>query len=254
VQGLLDGGFVSPNEVEQRTAESASQQAQLLAERAKLLGSSLEVADCIMRSPFDGEVSLRTVDPGAFVRPGTSLVSIVDREMVRITGDAPEIDFDVVPQGASVSIHVPATGKDLVAIVSRRAPAADPGTRTIHFELDVPNPDRRIPVGTTAELRIEAGRPEPATAIPLYAATVRGAKANLFVVEGDVAHKRTVPVKGESSGMLYCDPELEPGTEVVSEGRALLNDNDRVSARLEKAGAPAPTASDEASKPNGATP
>ena len=141
VQGLLDGGFVSPNEAEQKTAQSASQQSQLLAQQAKLLGSALEVNDCILRSPFDGEVSLRTVDPGAFVRPGTSLVSIVDRRTVRITADAPEVDFDVVPPGTKVSVHVPATGKDFLATVSRRAPAADPGTRTVHFELDVPDPD-----------------------------------------------------------------------------------------------------------------
>jgi membrane fusion protein, multidrug efflux system len=250
VQGLLDGGFVSPNEAEQKTAQSASQQSQLLAQQAKLLGSALEVNDCILRSPFDGEVSLRTVDPGAFVRPGISLVSIVDRRTVRITGDAPEVDFDVVPPDTKVSVHVPATGKDLLATVSRRAPAADPGTRTVHFELDVPDPDRTIPVGTTAELRIEVGQPEPATGIPLYAATVRGTKATLFVVDGDVARKRVVAVKGELSGMLYCDPELKAGTQVVSEGRALLNDNDKVSATLERAAPSAPTAAE----PRGAEP
>ncbi len=30
----------------------------------------LEVSDCVLRAPFDGEVATRTVDPGAFVRPG----------------------------------------------------------------------------------------------------------------------------------------------------------------------------------------
>jgi RND family efflux transporter MFP subunit len=242
VQGLLDGGFVSPNEAEQKTAQSAAQQAQLLAQQARLLGTSLEVNDCILRSPFEGEVATRTIDPGAFVRPGTSLVSIVDRRTVRIVADAPEVDFDVVPPGTKVTVHVPSTGKDLLATVSRRAPAADPGTRTLHFELDVPDPDRSIPVGTTAELRIEVGQPEPATSIPLYAATVRGTKANIFVVDGDVAHKRVVNVKGELSGMLYCEPDLEAGTKVVSEGRALLSDKDKVSAALEKA-SPAPSAS-----------
>jgi RND family efflux transporter MFP subunit len=241
VQGLLDGGFVSPNEAEQKTAQSAAQQAQLLAQQARLLGTALEVNDCILRSPFDGEVSLRTVDPGAFVRPGTSLVSIVDRRTLRVTADAPEVDFAVVPPGTKVSVHVAATGKDLWATISRRAPAADPGTRTVHFELDVPDPDRSIPVGTTAELRIEVGQPEPATAIPLYAATVRDTKATLFVVDGDVAHRRVVAVKGELSGMLYCDPELRSGTRVVSEGRALLDDNDKVRATLEKAATSVPT-------------
>ena len=70
VQGLLDGGFVSPNEAEQKAAQSVSEQAQLDSQRAQQTRSSLEVNDCILRAPFDGEVARRLVDPGAFARPG----------------------------------------------------------------------------------------------------------------------------------------------------------------------------------------
>ncbi len=233
VQGLLDGGFVSPNEAEQKEAQSAAQNAQLLAQRARLLGTSLEVNDCVLRSPFEGEIATRTMDPGAFVRPGISIVSIVDRRTLRISGEAPEIDFEVVAPGTEVAVHVPATKRDLVATVSRRAPAADPSTRTVHFELDVPDTERSIPVGATAELRIEVGKPLPATSIPLNAASVRGSKASLFVVEDGVAHKRAVGVRGELGGVLYCEPDLKPNALVVTEGRALLDDNDKVSAAPE---------------------
>jgi membrane fusion protein (multidrug efflux system) len=235
VQGLLDGGFVSPNEAEQKEAQSASEQAQLLATQAKLLGTSLEVNDCILRSPFAGEVATRSTDPGAFVRPGVSIVSVVDRSTLRVTGDAPEVDFDVVSPGTKVTMHVVSTNKDLIATVSRRAPAADPTTRTVHFELDVPDPERNIPVGTTAEIHIDVGAPTPATMVPLSAAAVRGPKATVFVIEGDVAHVRIVPLKGEFAGKLYLDPQLAPGARVVTEGRALLSEGDRVAATLEPA-------------------
>ncbi len=202
VRGLLDGGFVSPNEAEQKEAQSASEQAQLLATQAKLLGTSLEVNDCILRAPFAGEISNRGADPGAFVRPGVSIVSIVDRSTIRVTADAPEVDFDVVAPGTKVVVHVISTKRDLTAVVSRRSPAADASTRTVHFELDVPDPERTIPVGTTGELRIEVGEPAPATMVPLSSAVVRGTKVSLFVVEGDVAHARVVPLLGELAGKL----------------------------------------------------
>ena len=220
VQGLLDGGFVSPNEAEQKEAQSASEQAQLLAAQAKLLGTSLEVNDCILRSPFAGEIATRSIDPGAFVRPGVSLVSVVDRSTLRVV----------------------ATNKDLTATVSRRAPAADPATRTVHFELDVPDPERNVPVGTTAEIRIDVGAPTPATMVPLSAAAVRGPKATVFVIEGDVAHVRVVALKGELAGKLFLDPQLAPGARVVTEGRALLSEGDRVAATLEPAPAPGKSA------------
>jgi membrane fusion protein, multidrug efflux system len=228
-QGLLDGGFVSANEAEQIGAQSASEAAQLQAGMAQLARSSLEVNDCVLRAPFDGEVAARDIDPGAFVRPGTSLVSVVDRSVVRVTADAPEVDFGVVAPGSKVRMHLLATNQDMEGVIARRSPAADLGTRTIHFEVDVADPTRTLPVGTTAELTIEVGQPQPASAIPLAAATVRTAKATVFVVDGDVARLRTFPLLGEREGRLYLDPSLKPGTPVVLEGRALLQDGDKVS-------------------------
>jgi RND family efflux transporter MFP subunit len=254
VQGLLDGGFVSPNEAEQKSAASDEQEAQLLATKAKLLGSSLEVNDCVLRSPFDGEVATRTLDPGAFVRPGSAIVSVVDRSTVRIVADAPEVDFGVVAPGTEVAVHVLATDKNLVAKIARRAPAADLDTRTVHFEMDVADTKRGLPVGTTAELRIEVGELEPASEIPLYAAVVRGNKATLFVVEDDVAHRRSFSIEGEREGRLFVDPLLQAGARVVTEGRALLNDGDKVTSMLEApASEPKPAAStaDASSVPKG---
>jgi RND family efflux transporter MFP subunit len=238
LNNLLDGGFVSPNEAEQKTALSAAEQAQLLAAQAQLQGSSLQVNDCILRAPFDGEIASRTSDPGAFARPGVAIVSVVDRSTVRVVADAPEVDFSVVAPGTAVKLHVLSTNRDLTATISRRAPAADPLTRTVHFEMDVADPGRSLPVGTTAEISIEVGEPKPASEIPLSSALVRGDKATLFVVDGTIAHKRVVPVLGERTGELFVDPSLAGGTKIVTEGRALLNDNDRVATKVEKQGAP----------------
>jgi RND family efflux transporter MFP subunit len=238
-ESLLDGGFVSPNEAEQKVALSASEESQLEASRAQLERTGLEVRDCILRAPFDGEVSARYVDPGAFVRPGNAVISVVDRNTVRMTADAPEVDFGVVATGTPVGIHIVATGQDINAAISRRSPAADPGTRTMHFEIDLPDPERKIPVGTTGEVHVDVGQPISATRLPLSAASIRGDQANLFVVEatteGSIAHTRTIPVLGESGGNLFVDPKLPAGTCVVSEGRALLQEGDRVAPKEQTA-------------------
>jgi RND family efflux transporter MFP subunit len=238
INSLLDGGFVAPNEAEQKLAGSESELAELMATQAKLAGTSLAVNDCVLRAPFDGEVSSRTVDPGAFVRPGTSIVTIVDRSTVRVTAEVPESDFSFVGPGTPVRIHMLAVGQETSAAIARRSPAASDATRTVHFEIDLPDPLRAFPVGTTAELAIDVGAPQPATVVVAAAAAIRGDKAVIFVVEGEVAKKIIVPVKGEETGTLYLDPSLAPGSHVVTEGRSLLNDGDRVLAKLE-AGAPA---------------
>jgi len=214
---------------------SNAAEAELLETNARLLRTRLDVHDCILRAPFDGEIASRTFDPGAFVHPGASIVSVVDRNTVRVTVEAPEKDFDALSPSTQVQIRMLATGTTLSAPISRRAPRADPSTRTIHFEIDVPNPARAYPVGTTATVQIEVGNPVPATAIPLYATTQQEGKAKVFVVEGNVARSLVLPVLGETGGSVFFAPDaLRAGALVVTEGRAVLSDGDRVRYQLDR--------------------
>jgi RND family efflux transporter MFP subunit len=233
VAALKEGGFASANEIENREASSASKQAALMETQAKMQRASLEVSDCVLRAPFTGEVAARLVDPGAFVRPGTEVATIVDRNTVRVVGDVPEGDFDVVRPDTPVRVHALATDRRLAAKIARRSPAADPATRTIHVEIDVPDPERALPVSTTAELEVDVGTPAEVTELPLVGASVRGAKATVFVVDGALARKEVYGVVGERGGSVFLDPKLRAGSHVVTEGRAGLANGDRVEAKLE---------------------
>jgi RND family efflux transporter MFP subunit len=232
METLLDGGFIDPNSVQLKKAQSASELANLAAQRAKLATQNLAVDDCVLRAPFNGEIATRTIDPGAFVRPGTAIVSVVDRTTVRATFDVPEDDFGVVAPSTSLSVRALATNKTFDGTIARRSPSADPDTRTVHAEVDIPDPDRLIPVNTTGEIRIEVGQPAPAVAIPIDAATINGSKAVVFLVEKGVAHKATFRVLGERESTLYVETALRPGTQVVTEGRALLAEGDAVAAKV----------------------
>jgi membrane fusion protein (multidrug efflux system) len=233
VTKLLDGKYVSQNEVDQKNADAASKDSQLAALQAQLANSSLQVDDCVLRAPFDAEVAERTGDPGMFARPGTSIVTLVDRHILRVTADVPEDDFANVSPETEVRVHLLATGKDFKAKISRRAPSADADTRTVHIELDVDDPDREIPTHTTAELSLDVGVPVPATAIPLIAATVHGSKTSVFTITDGVAHNVRAKLIGERNGVYYVEPALAAGSLVATEGRGLLDDNDKVTGKLE---------------------
>jgi RND family efflux transporter MFP subunit len=232
VAELQQGGFASPNEIERRAADSASKQAELMETEAKMQRATLEVNDCVLRAPFAGEIAARTLDPGGFVHPGTAVATLIDRNTVRVVADVPEADFDTVGAGTPIRLRAIAVGRDLRATIARRSPAADASTRTVHVEIDVPDPDRSLPVGTTAELSLDVGEPQAATEIPLAAASVRGSKATVWELEGRTAKKRVYGVKGERGGSLFVDPLLKPGIPVVVEGRALLRDGDTVDAKV----------------------
>ncbi len=249
IKEMAENNFASKDEAEQIKAKAAAEAQDIESLKAALTSRTLEVDDCVLRAPFNGEVSDRFVDPGAYVRPGNPVVAVIDRSLVRVTADAPEADFGVVAADVPVTIEVEATdakqqdnGKDAIkAKISRRAPAADESTRTVHFEIDIPNVVKQddpkapikhdLPVGTTARLSIEVGKPQTASLIPLRAATIRGDKAHIFAVENGEAKLRVVPILGERAGMLYLDPKLAPDTPVVIEGRALLDSGDKVTTK-----------------------
>ncbi len=232
---LLDGGYIAPNEVDQKRAQAASNEAQIQALLAQASGKSLEVNDCVLRSPFDGEVAHRYADPGTFSRPGSPIVELVDRSIVRLSADVPEIDFDAVPPKTPISLKLLATGKSMTGEISRRAPSADPSTRTVHFEVDLPNTKHEIPVGTTAEIRVDVGEEVDALEVPILSAKIRGKKATVFVIESSIAKRVVVDVIGERDGSLFvkADSAVKAGTHVVTQGRSLLANNDHVSMKLE---------------------
>jgi membrane fusion protein (multidrug efflux system) len=148
-----------------------------------------------------------------------------------MTVDVPEIDFGVVAPDTKVTLHVLATNATFPASITRRSPSADPDTRTVHVEIDVPDPKREIPVNTTGELSVDVGEPVEATAVPLVAASVNGTKAGMFIVDDGVAQKKTFPVLGERGSDLYLDPSLRPGTLVVTEGQFVLTNGEHVAAK-----------------------
>lgn len=228
---MKKGTFVSENEAEQALARSEQESAEVSAEQAKLAAFSVAVDDCILRAPFDGEVARRVMDPGGFARPGSVVVSIVDRTTVRFVADAPESDYDVVAPGSHAHLRVDALALDLDGTIARRTPSGDAATRTVAFEVDIPNQQRSVPANTTGEVRLSVGEPKPATEIPLVAASVQNKTAKIFVVDGDVVHTRTVAVLGEIGGSLFVDPSLPPGTTIVVSGRALVADGDRVATK-----------------------
>jgi len=234
IEQLSEGGFVAANELDQKQAGLRAASAQVDALQAQLTGKALEVQDCTLRAPFAGEIGERTMDPGSFARPGTTLVSVVDRHLLRVVADAPETDAAGLEAHTKVSLHLLASDATLEATVSRRAPSADPITRTVHFEIDLDPDVAKVPVGTTAEIHAQVGVSKPVSQIPLTAAKVRGKTAAVFILEGDVVHARSVDVVGERGGLLFLARTLEPGTLVVNEGRSKLSEGDRVHVKAEQ--------------------
>ena len=194
-RSLLDGGFVSQNEAELLTASSESEARRARGPARNSIEDALDVNDCVLVAPFDGEVSLRPGRPWFVRPPGHRDARVVDRNTVRMTADAPESDFDSIPPGTGVTVHVVATTSTSLRRSPAARPSADPARgpplRDRHRQLY-----RRIPVDTTGELHVPVGEP---VAVWQFRSgrDDDDRKATFFTVEGGTAHARVLAELGE---------------------------------------------------------
>jgi membrane fusion protein (multidrug efflux system) len=161
--------------------------------------ATLKKLQCMMeyteiRAPFDGYVTERFVDPGAFIQQG-KIVSMVDTSTVRVLLDVPESEVRFATVGTQAELHFDALpGKAILAKVSRTAGDLDPAARTMRVEIDVPNPDLTLLPGMFARAELQVDRHPNALVVPTQAVTVQQDRAFLFINAGGTAKKVFITV------------------------------------------------------------
>jgi RND family efflux transporter MFP subunit len=105
-------------------------------------------------APFDGVVTKRYADTGAFIQAGTSsstegtaVVRFAQEKVLRVMFPVPESAVASVKEGVPVRIEISGLDRTLQGIVTRFSKQLDPETRTMETEVDIPNPGLGITPG-----------------------------------------------------------------------------------------------------------
>ncbi|MBN9521671.1 efflux RND transporter periplasmic adaptor subunit [bacterium] len=124
-----------------------------------------------IEAPYDGVVSRRELDTGAYVQPPAGgaasappLFEVVQTHLMRIFVDVPEADAPLVRDGGPARVRVQALGdRELPGRVARSSWALEDRTRTLRVEIDLPNPEGLLRPGMYATARIPVSRPQTLT-------------------------------------------------------------------------------------------
>jgi membrane fusion protein (multidrug efflux system) len=176
-----------------------------------------------IRAPFDGSVTERFADPGAFIQQG-KIVSIVDISKVRILLDVPEAEVRFAPVGTEATVRLDALpGRSVKGRISRSAGSLDPVMRTMRVEIDIPNEDFTIYPGMFAHVELGLERHPNALVIPIKAVVVRQDHSFVFVNSSGKAKKVSVDVGTEDGEWIEACKGLT-GDEliIVPDGRTLV--------------------------------
>lgn len=214
-------GTVSQNDLDQAKARMNADLAQLESAKA----SFREVGDTRryleIRAPFNGVISARNVNLGAYVGPtgkGSEfpLFTLQEQRRLRLVVSVPEAYTSFFKQGDSVQFRVKARSTEVFpAMIKRHAGALDTRLRSERVEMDVVNGDGKLLPGMIAEVTIPLKATDSTFVVPNSA--VVNAAEGIFVlrVQGDTVNWVTVRQGRSMKGKTEIFGQLQKGDELV---------------------------------------
>lgn len=219
---LKDRGFATNASVDSQVAAAASARAQA----AEAMAS---IGDRIIRAPFSGYASLRTVSAGAVVQAGTEIATISDISQIKLDFAVPETMLSAIAVGQPIAARAAAfPDQPFRGTIATIDPVVDPATRSVMVRAILPNRDLALKPGMLLSVAIEA-QARTTAAVPELAVVGQGADRFVFLIGDDNVVKR-VPVKVgiRDHGMIEIVDGLKLGQKIVGEGVVKVADGSKV--------------------------
>lgn len=155
-QRLADTGNMPKLQLE--TARAA-----LAAAKSQLEAATAELARNEVRAPFDGIIDRVDVEQGSSVGQGAQVATLLNLDPIIAAGEVSERDLGYLKTGDESDIKL-VNGKTVTGTLRWVSRDASSTTRTFPLEVAIPNAERVIPAGMTAEITLKT---EPADAVIL---------------------------------------------------------------------------------------
>jgi cobalt-zinc-cadmium efflux system membrane fusion protein len=237
---LLEIGAASREEFEQATSVLKKAEAEVAAQRQRLLllgltpqrvaalrGPAQVSSEVPLPAPTGGTVISRAANPGEVVEANKEIMRVADLSDVWVVGQVFERDLARVRVGSGASVSSEAyPGRVWRGRVTYVDPQLDPATRTAQVRVEVANPGQALKLGMFVNVGFGALGAAEATAptVPSSAVQTVGGRTVVFLATTDPSTyvMRPVRVGAESSGRYPVLEGLHVGDRVVTEGSFML--------------------------------
>ena len=197
-------GLVAQQEVDDRQGKDLAGEAQNTAARASLGSAQSQLALAQARerhdqvlfdyskitAPFIGVVTKRYANLGTLMQSGTNsstqalpLVQLSQDDLFRLVIPVPESYVPYIRIGDPVDVLVPSLNRNFPGKVARFSVDVEEQTRTMHTEVDVPNPTGVLLPGMYAEAKLTLDRKDQVIAVPPEAVNIEGEQRTVWVVD-----------------------------------------------------------------------
>jgi len=246
-------GLVAQQEVDEAQGKDLAAESQIEASKANLQAAQSQMAVAQSKlahdqalfdyskitAPFDGVVTQRYANFGTLMQAGTSsiqalpLVKLSQEDLFRLVIPVPESYVRYIKVGDQVNVRVPSLDRDLPGKVTRFSVDVTGSTRTMHTEVDVPNPKGVLIPGVYAEATLTLDRRGDALVVPLQGVNQEGGKASVFIVDQSNAiqiRQITLGIQTEDEAEVLSG--LQDGDSVVIGDRSGLRAGEAVQPKV----------------------
>jgi membrane fusion protein (multidrug efflux system) len=221
IKSLSKQGFATNSLLDQ-------QRAALSEARATEESVQAQISDRMIRAPFSGYLSLRTISTGAIVTTGTPLVTVSDISRIKLDFTVPETLLASLKRGQPIRAYASAfPDEPITGSISVIDPVIDPQSRAVMVRATLPNPGNRIKPGMLLTVRIQTGQ-RNALALPEAAVLSEGETRYVFTLDAERKAQRAVVRTGlrdsgfiEVSGLPQNALVISEGVVKVSQGRTV---------------------------------
>jgi len=168
-----------------------------------------------IRAPFDGVITEKKMDTGAFASPGIPIFTIEDVRRYRLEATLNESDLLYVRMGQHVPLTIDALGdEEIQGTVAQIVPAVDAASRSFIVKIDLPGTSR-LRSGLFARAQFARGERQ-SLLLPETAVVQRGQLQGIYVVDANkIASLRYVTLGKPRNGNIEVLAGLQDGERVV---------------------------------------
>ena len=226
-EGLYRQKAISQNDYNRIRSAYLVDRAAVAAAEQRLGQRQTERNELTVRAPFNGVITARYADPGAFVTPttsasataGASSSSIVElAQGLEAIAKVPESDIGRLRLGQNANVRVDAfPDRRFAARVRQIAPRAEKVNNVTSFEvkLELLQPPPELRIGMTADIDFNTGALPARTLVPTVAVVTEQGKPGVLLVGQDNQPTFQPVTLGASSGRdTQIIDGLQPGQRI----------------------------------------
>jgi membrane fusion protein, multidrug efflux system len=166
-------------------------------------------------APFDGQIGMISIYPGAVVSNNTVLTDIEDNSTVKVEFSIPEKYTNVIQLGSEQTFTITSDQVQHKARVVAKAASLNEDTRTLLVRAISANPDGRLLPGQSARLILSLNTSSNAIAIASQALIPSSGGYAVFVGSKGKATPRPVEIGQRSAGTVEIIKGLDKGDTVI---------------------------------------